>query len=79
MDEFKIGAEVGALLTVIMLVCCIGLFSWVMDIPTESVSCDNLALITNQQVQPIDGKDGCEIFVADKYWIPFDQWLEEMQ
>lgn len=75
MSDFNIGVLVAFLL----LGCCIGVFAWAINVPGENVSCDNLALLTNQQIQPIIGKDGCEIFVADKYWIPFDQWLEEMQ
>jgi hypothetical protein len=63
----------------IILLIAIAFLCWVIDAPVETVSCDNLILITNQKIRPIAYKDGCEILVADKYWIPFDQWLEEMQ
>jgi len=72
-------STVGFLFGLVIALCWVGLLAWAINAPGESISCDNLALITNQQVQPIDGKDGCEIFVADKYWIPFNQWLKEIQ
>jgi hypothetical protein len=75
MNNFTLGVLCGAL-----LVICVGGFAiWTTSDPFEAISCDSLEMLTSQKIQPIKNKDGCEIFVADKYWIPFDQWLKEMQ